>query len=67
MLFTNNAPIQTFVPGSRVLFNVTNSGVHGVTWHHNGTEVEGSDRINVSESQLIIGQAVSSDAGVYQL
>ena len=68
MLYSDNLPVQTFAPGGRVTLNVTrNSGVHGVAWYHNGTEVEGSDRISISESQLIIGQAVSSDAGVYQL
>ena len=70
VLYTTDAPVQTFAPGGTVTFNVTNSGLHGVTWYHNGIElevVEGSGRISVSERQLIICQAVSSDAGVYQL
>ena len=67
VLYSDDLPIQTFASGGRVTFNVTNSGLHGVTWYHNGTEVDGSDRITVSESQLIIHQAVSSDAGAYQL
>ena len=67
VLIAVNAPIQTFDPGEGVMFSVTNFGLHGVTWYHNGTEVEDSSRISTNDTHLIIHPAVSSDAGVYQL
>lgn len=67
VLYSGDSPVQTFSPGGKVLFNVTNSGLHGVTWYHNGTEIKNSDRIIANETQLVIHQAVTSDAGVYQL
>ena len=67
VLYSRNSPVQTFAPGRKVLLNVTNSGLHGVTWYHNRTEIKSSDRISATSTQLAIHQAVTSDAGVYQL
>ena len=67
VLYSRNSPVQTFPPGGKVLLNVTNSGLHGVTWYHNQTEIKSGDRISATGTQLAIHQAVTSDAGVYQL